>query len=53
VVSLLSQLLYSWEKSCPITTEQQNRSGHFREEKNLFPLLGFKPQTAQPAAQSL
>ena len=31
----------------------QSRSAHFGEEKNLSSLLGFKPQTVQPIAQSL
>jgi hypothetical protein len=49
---------YTWEKSRPITTEQQAERAPkqvwtFLRRKKFFPLLGFKPQTTQSAAQSL
>jgi hypothetical protein len=48
----MPQPLYPQERT-PVPNEQeagglQSQSGHFEEEENLLPLLGFKPQTVQP-----
>jgi len=54
VFSLIPLMFYPWEKSPGRLSRRmrvpQHHPGHCGEDKNLYPLSGFKLQTIQPVA---